>query len=109
MSAGRGSFFIRASIPAFEVAQRAGGPPTAGLAMAAALRRARRRRPADGQDALAGHRRKIRGGVFKSVSDLDEVIRRYIRDHNGQAKPFVCTKTAEVIFENLSRLPTHDM
>lgn len=54
-------------------------------------------------------RRKIRRGVFKSVADLEEAIRRYIRDHNGQAKPFVWTKTAEVIFEKLSRLPTHDM
>ena len=47
--------------------------------------------------------------MFKSVADLEEAIRRYIRDHNGQAKPFVWTKTAEVIFEKLSRLPTHDM
>jgi len=54
-------------------------------------------------------RRKIRRGVFKSVSDLKESIRRYIRDHNGQAKPFVWTKAAEVIFEKLSRLPSHNM
>ena len=48
-------------------------------------------------------------GVFKSVADLEEAIRRYIREHNGQAKPFVWTKTAEVIFEKLSRLPAHNM
>ena len=50
-------------------------------------------------------RRKIRRGVFKSVAELEDAIRTYIRDHNGQAKPFVWTKTAEVIFEKLSRLP----
>lgn len=50
-------------------------------------------------------RRHIRRGVFKSVADLEEAIRRYIRDHNGQAKPFVWTKTADAIFDKLSRLP----
>ena len=50
-------------------------------------------------------RRKIRRGVFKSVAELENAIRTYIRDHNGQAKPFVWTKTAEVIFDKLSRLP----
>jgi hypothetical protein len=51
-------------------------------------------------------RRKICRGVFKSVADLEEAIRRYIRDHNGQAKPFAWTKTAKAIFEKLSRLPS---
>ena len=50
-------------------------------------------------------RRKIRRGVFKSVAELEDAIRAYIRDHNGQAKPFVWTKTAEIIFGKLSRLP----
>jgi transposase len=50
-------------------------------------------------------RRKIRRGVFKSVAQLEDAIRAYIRDHNGQAKPFVWTKTAEGIFEKLSRVP----
>jgi hypothetical protein len=53
-------------------------------------------------------RRKIRRGVFKSVAEL-EAIGRNIRDHNGQAKPFVWSKTAEVIFEKLSHLPAHNM
>ncbi len=38
-------------------------------------------------------RRRIRRGVFKSVTELEDAIRRYIRDHNGKAKPFVWTKT----------------
>jgi len=50
-------------------------------------------------------RRCIRCGVFKSVADLEDAIRRYICDHNGKAKPFVWTKTAETIFDKLSRLP----
>lgn len=50
-------------------------------------------------------RRKIRRGVFKSVADLEEAIRHYISNHNGQAKPFVWTKTANAIFDKLSRLP----
>jgi hypothetical protein len=57
---------------------------------------------ASARDPLGG---KIRRGVFNSVAELEEAIRRLIRDHNGQAKPFVWTKTAEVIFEKLSRLP----
>ena len=33
-------------------------------------------------------RRRIRRGVFKSVSDLQDAIARTIRDHNRAAKPF---------------------
>jgi len=50
-------------------------------------------------------RRRIRRGVFKSVAELEDAIRRYIRDHNGNAKPFVWTKTANEIFAKLKRLP----
>jgi len=50
-------------------------------------------------------RRRIRRGVFKSVADLEDAIRRYINDHNRHAKPFVWTKTADEILEKLSCLP----
>lgn len=50
-------------------------------------------------------RRRIRRGVFKSVADLEDAIRRYIREHNGDAKPFIWTKTAKAIFGKLDRLP----
>ena len=50
-------------------------------------------------------RRRIRRGVFTSVAELEDAIRRYIQDHNRHAKPFVWTKTADEIFEKLSRLP----
>jgi transposase len=50
-------------------------------------------------------RRRIRRGVFTSVAELEEAIRRYIQEHNRQAKPFVWTKTANQIFDKLSHLP----
>ena len=50
-------------------------------------------------------RRRIRRGVFKSVADLEDAIKRYIADHNRNAKPFVWTKTAGEILEKLSRIP----
>jgi transposase len=52
-------------------------------------------------------RRRIRRGVFKSVADLEDAIRRYIADHNRQAKPFVWTKTAKEILGKLNRLDLH--
>jgi len=36
---------------------------------------------------------------------LEDAIKRYIADHNPNAKPFVWTKTADEIFEKLNRLP----
>jgi hypothetical protein len=39
------------------------------------------------------------------VAELEDAIRRYIRDHNGEAKPFVWTKTPKDIFDKLARLP----
>ncbi len=49
-------------------------------------------------------RRRIRRGVFKSVSDLQDAIARYIRDHNRAAKPFAWTKPADTILGKLARL-----
>ena len=49
-------------------------------------------------------RRRIRRGVFRSVAELEDAIRRYIQNHNRQAKPFVWTKTAELIRDKLSTL-----
>jgi len=50
-------------------------------------------------------RRQIRRGVFKSVADLENAIRRYIREHNQSSKPFIWTKPADTILAKLSRLP----
>jgi transposase len=53
-------------------------------------------------------RKRIRRGVFRSVAELEDAIRRYIQHHNRQAKPFVWTKTAEQIRQKLSpiRVPS---
>ncbi len=51
-------------------------------------------------------RRRIRRGVFKSVSDLQESIRRYIREHNDKsAKPFVWAADPERIIAAVRRGP----
>jgi transposase len=50
-------------------------------------------------------RRRIRRGVFTSVADLQDAIRRYIREHNQNPKPFVWTKPANLILAKISRLP----
>jgi transposase len=50
-------------------------------------------------------RRRIRRGVFESVADLQDAIRRYIREHNRTSKPFVWTKPAETILAKLRHLP----
>jgi len=50
-------------------------------------------------------RRRIRRGVFRSVSDLKEAISRYLREHNRSSKPFVWTKPADAILAKIERLP----
>jgi transposase len=49
-------------------------------------------------------RQRIRRGVFKSVAELEDAIRRYIQDHNRHARPFVWTKTADQIMQKLRPL-----
>ncbi len=49
-------------------------------------------------------RRRIRRGVFRSVSDLQEAIRRYIHEHNKKsAKPFVWTADPDRIIAAVRR------
>src|ERR1700712_1483552 len=50
-------------------------------------------------------RQRLKRGVFRSVADLEQALARYIREHNGDPKPFVWTKPAKVIIGKLSRLP----
>ena len=50
-------------------------------------------------------RRRIRCGVFRTAAELEDAIRRYIRDHSGHAQPFVWTKTAKEICDKIDRLP----
>ena len=50
-------------------------------------------------------RQRLKRGVFRSVADLEQAIAGYIREHNGDPKPFVWTKPAKAILDKLSRLP----
>lgn len=50
-------------------------------------------------------RQRIRRGTFRSIVDLQAAINRYIRDHNGDPKPFRWTKPADAILAKLQRLP----
>lgn len=47
--------------------------------------------------------RRIRRGSFVSTRSLEQAIEEYLRLNNEQPKPFVWTKTADEIFESLSR------
>lgn len=46
-------------------------------------------------------RKRIRRGVFTSVPELVTAINEFIRRNNNSPKPFVWTKTAEVILEKV--------
>ena len=48
-------------------------------------------------------RQKIRRGVFKSVADLEAAIHDYLAKHNVDPKPFVWTKTSDVILAKTAR------
>jgi transposase len=47
--------------------------------------------------------KKIRRGVFKSVAELEAAIHDYLDKHNTDPKPFVWTKTSEVILAKTAR------
>ena len=47
--------------------------------------------------------KRIRRGVFKSVAELEAAIQDYLDKHNADPKPFVWTKTSEVILDKTKR------
>lgn len=47
--------------------------------------------------------KRIRRGTFVSVADLKAAIQDYLDRHNAEPKPFVWTKTTEVILEKEAR------
>ncbi len=47
--------------------------------------------------------KQIRRGVFRSTRQLEDTIMRYLENSNGNAKPFVWTKSADEILASLSR------
>ena len=48
-------------------------------------------------------RKRIRRGAFASVAELEQAIRAYLDGHNAAPKPFVWTKSAEVILAKEAR------
>ncbi len=48
-------------------------------------------------------RKRIRRGVFKSVSDLVSAIEEFVRMNNENPKPFVWTKKVDAILEKIAR------
>jgi len=50
-------------------------------------------------------RQRIRRGLFQSIVDLQAAINRYLNEHNHDPKPFMWTKSADVILAKLSRAP----
>jgi transposase len=48
-------------------------------------------------------RNRIRRGVFKSVTELQNAIMEYLENHNADPKPFVWTKSAGEILEKVTR------
>ena len=47
--------------------------------------------------------KQLRRGVHRSTRELESAIQRYIQTTNAQPKPFIWTKTADQILENLAR------
>src|SRR5271166_3866090 len=47
--------------------------------------------------------KRIRRGVFKSVAELEAAIHDYLAKNNASPKPFVWTKTADIILEKNER------
>ena len=50
-------------------------------------------------------RRRIRRGVFRSVTDLQAAINRYLSEHNDDPTPFVWTKPATEILRKTGNSP----
>ena len=47
--------------------------------------------------------KRIRRGIFRSVAELEQAIHDYLDRHNCDPKPFVWTKSAEIVLEKERR------
>ena len=54
-------------------------------------------------ERFRNHGKRIRRGVFTSVAELEAAIDDYLAKHNAGHKPFVWTRTADVILEKNAR------
>lgn len=48
--------------------------------------------------------RRIRRGAFRSVAELEQAIEEYLRTHNEHPRPFVWTKSADLILNKVRKL-----
>ena len=48
--------------------------------------------------------RRIRRGSFRSVAELEQAIEDYLRTHNEHSRPFVWTKSADLILNKVRKL-----
>jgi transposase len=48
--------------------------------------------------------RRIRRGAFRSVAELEAAIEDYLRAHNQKPRPFVWTKSADLILDKVRKL-----
>jgi transposase len=48
-------------------------------------------------------KRRLKRGVFRSVTDLQAAINRFLEDHNSQSKPFIWTKYPDQIIAAVRR------
>ena len=47
--------------------------------------------------------KRIRRGIFRSVTELEQAITEYIDVHNEAPRPFVWTRTADEILASIAR------
>jgi hypothetical protein len=47
--------------------------------------------------------KRVRHGVFRSVSELVDAVMSYIEEHNENPKPFIWKKSADQIIEKVGR------
>ena len=48
--------------------------------------------------------KRIRRGSFRSVAELEEAINDYLRLQNAKPKPFVWTKSADLILQKVKKV-----
>jgi transposase len=48
--------------------------------------------------------RRIRRGAFRSVAELEAAIQNYLHTHNQQPRPFIWTKSADLILHKVQKL-----
>jgi transposase len=48
-------------------------------------------------------KRRLKRGVFRSITDLQAAINRFLEEHNQQSQPFTCTADPDTIIAAVRR------